>query len=153
MTFLTKIHELLVKIGSFILQPLVLLVIRLYWGYQFVLTGSGKFQHLDKVAGFFASLGIPAAKLNATMAASTEVIGGSLLILGLFSRFAAVALTCVMGVALCTADHEATFNLFKDPDKFFQTDPFLFLYCAVIVLCFGPGKIALDTLVFREKKA
>jgi putative oxidoreductase len=152
MSFLEKIHGLLVMIGRF-LQTFVLLVIRLYWGYQFFLTGKGKLMHLDKTTNFFASLHIPAPHINAIMAASTEMVGGILLLLGLFSRFASGALICVMCVAFYTADHDAVVALFRDhdPEKFFGADPFLFLYAAVLVFCFGPGKIALDRFVFKDE--
>ncbi|HZZ19156.1 MAG TPA: DoxX family protein [Opitutaceae bacterium] len=150
MNILSKIHGLLVQIGR-ILQCPVLLVIRLYWGWQFFLTGKGKLQHLDKVTNFFASLHIPAPHINAIMAASTEVTCGILLILGLFSRFASAALICVMCVAYYTAEHDALVGIFKDPDKFTGADPFLYLYAAVIVFCFGPGKIALDRFVFKDE--
>jgi putative oxidoreductase len=152
MKLITKVHGLLVSVGTFLRSP-VLLVIRLYWGWQFFLTGRGKLEHLDKTTSFFASLGIPAPHLNAIMASCTECSCGLLLLAGLFSRFASLALICVMSVAYCTAERDTLVTIFSDPDKFTGADPFLFLYAAVLVFCFGPGKIALDTLVFREKKA
>jgi len=152
MTFLTKIQGLLCALGR-LLQTPVLLIIRAFWGWQFVLTGKGKLMNLDKVTHFFASLHIPAPKLNAILASSTECTCGALLILGLFSRFASAALICVMCVAYYTADNEALHSIFSDPDKFTGADPFLFLYAAVLVFAFGPGKIALDTFVFKDPKA
>lgn len=152
MTILSKIQALLVAVGRFIQCPL-LLVIRLYWGWQFFVIGKAHLTHLDKTSSYFASLGIPMAKLNATMAGCTECVGGLLLLLGLFSRFASLALIGVMSVALLTAEKEAVKNIFSDPDKFLATDPFLFLYAAVLVFAFGPGKMALDNLVFKDKPA
>jgi len=152
MPLLSKIYALLVKVGTFLQCPL-LLVIRLYWGWQFFLTGKGKLMHLDKTTAFFASLNIPAPRLNCILASSTECVCGLLLLLGLFSRFASFALICVMCVAFLTADREAVTSIFSDPDKFTGATPFLFLYAAVIVFAFGPGKIALDTLIFKDKKA
>src|SRR5580698_10653746 len=136
MSIITRIHALLVRIGLMLQCPL-LLVVRLYWGWQFFLTGKGKLLHLDKTANFFASLHIPMPKLNAILASSTECTCGLLLLVGLFSRFASGALICVMCVALWTADRDAVNALFSDPDKFFGTDPFLFLYASVLVFCFG----------------
>jgi putative oxidoreductase len=150
MKFISKIHALLVRIGLFLQAP-VLLVIRLFWGWQFIQTGKGKLQNLDKVTNFFASLHIPAPHINAIMAASTEVSCGLLLCLGLFSRFASAALIGVMCVAYYTAEHDALVGVFHDPDKFTGADPFLFLYAAVIVFCFGPGKIAVDRFLFKEE--
>jgi putative oxidoreductase len=151
MSILSKIHALLAKIGE-ILQCPVLLVIRLYWGWQFFLTGKGKLTHLDKTANFFASLNIPMPKLNAILASSTEVTCGLLLLVGLFSRFASLALIGVMCVALWTADRAAVNAIFSDPDKFLGTDPFLFLYASVLVFAFGPGKISIDALICKDKR-
>jgi putative oxidoreductase len=152
MSILSRIHALLATIGRFLQCPL-LLVIRLYWGWQFILTGKGKLMHLDKTANFFGSLNIPSPKLCAIMASSTECIGGALLVLGLFSRFASLALIGVMCVALWTADRAAVTSLFSDPDKLFATDPFLFLYASVLVFAFGPGKISIDALISKDEKA
>lgn len=150
MKFISKIHALLVQLGH-VLQTPVLLVIRVYWGWEFFLTGKGKLQNLEKVTNFFASLHIPAPHINAIMAASTEVSCGLLLCLGLFSRFASAALICVMCVAFYTADHDALVGIFHDPDKFTGADPFLYLYAAVIVFCFGPGKLAVDRFLFKDE--
>jgi putative oxidoreductase len=152
MSILSKLHALLAKIGTF-LQCLVLLVIRLYWGWEFFLTGKGKLMHLDRTANFFASLNIPMPKLNAILASSTECTCGLLLLAGLFSRFASLALIVVMCVALWTADREAVTSIFSDPDKFTGATPFLFLYACVLVFAFGPGKISIDALICKDKKA
>jgi putative oxidoreductase len=85
------------------------------------------------------------------MVASTELVGGALLLLGLWSRFASAALIVLLCGAYYTADRDAVHALFTDPDKFFAADPFLFLYASVIVFCFGPGWLALDTLIYRKK--
>ena len=104
------------------------------------------------MSSYFASLGIPAPHLNAIMAASTETLGGLLLALGLFSRFASVALIGVMCVAYATAEREALNAIFSDTDKFTGATPFLFLYAAVLVLAFGPGRLAVDALLGKGKK-
>lgn len=151
MSLLSRLHALLGRIGGFLQNPL-LLAIRLYWGCQFFLTGRGKLLHLDRTASFFASLNIPAPKLNAILASCTECSCGLLLLLGLFSRFASPALITVMCVAYATADSEALHSIFTNPDKFLSADPFLFLLAALIVFVFGPGKISLDALIFKKKE-
>ncbi len=151
MTLLTKINTLLSAVGRFLAGPL-LLAVRLYWGWQFFVDGRGKLQNLDRVASYFASLHIPMPRLNVIMAASTQGVFGLLLMVGLCSRLAALPLIGVMCVAYATAEREALFAIFSDPDKFVSASPFLFLLASVIVLVFGPGKISLDALIFREKK-
>jgi putative oxidoreductase len=138
--------------ASFLQSP-VLLAIRLYWGWQFAQTGWGKLTHLERTAGFFASLDIPAPKLNAIMAGSTECLGGILLALGLHARPASVPLICCMLVAYWTADREAVIALASDPDKFVTAAPFLFLLASVIVLAFGPGRLSVDAWLAREARA
>jgi putative oxidoreductase len=132
------------------LQTPLLFVLRVYWGWSFAQTGWGKLTHLDRTTEFFASLNLPAPKLNAIMAGSTECFGGVLLALGLFARPISVPLAFTMIVAYATADRDAVQAIFSDTDKFTSAAPFLFLLVALIVLAFGPGKWSLDQL--RAKK-
>lgn len=148
-----QLRPLLVRldtVASWLQSPL-LLVIRCYWGWSFCQTGWGKLMHLDRTAGFFASLNLPLPKVNAALAGSTECLGGALLLVGLFSRVVSIPLIFCMLVAYATAEKEALQAIVSDTDKFTGAAPFLFLYAAVIVLAFGPGKFSLDCLFFRNK--
>src|SRR5437667_12889902 len=82
----TLAYEALIKTASSF-QSLFLLMVRLYWGWQFAQTGWGKLQHLPKVTNFFATLGIPAPAFSAFAISWLESIGGIGLALGLGSRF------------------------------------------------------------------
>jgi len=153
--FVGKLYRLLVSVASKLQSPL-LLAVRLYWGYQFMQTGWGKLQHLDKVTQFFTSLGIPAPALNAAFISGLELVGGALLALGLASRLVSLLFVGDMLVAYITADHAALFSFFSDPDKFVAAAPCTFLCASLLILIFGPGKYALDTLVghwFAKKSA
>ena len=145
------VYEALNGIGAF-LQPLVLLLLRLHWGWQFYLSGKGKLINHQRTADFFSALGIPAADLNAWFVGGVECFGGLLLLVGLFSRPTAFILAINMLVAYLsvTADREALLGMFSNPSAFVAADPFFFLLLAVIVLAFGPGKIAVDTLLKRR---
>jgi len=149
-----KLYALYVGLVSKLQSPF-LLIIRLYWGWQFFLTGKGKLMNLDRTAGFFANLNIPAPKLNAILAGSTECFGGLLLLLGLGSRIATVPLIFTMLVAYFAADSDKIKGIFNNPDAFVTAAPFLFLLTCVIVLIFGPGCFSLDAIIARscgEKK-
>jgi putative oxidoreductase len=135
------------------LQSPLLFVLRVYWGWSFAQTGWGKLMHVERTAEFFASLNLPAPKLNAIAAGSTECAGGVLLALGLFARPAALPLVFTMIVAYVTADREAVQAIFSDTDKFTGAAPFLFLLVALLVLAFGPGKWSLDHLRARRVAA
>lgn len=129
------------------LQSPLLLVMRLYWGWNFFVAGKGKLMNIDRTAGFFRDLHIPHPHLNAMMAGSVECFGGLLLLLGLGSRVITVPLIFTMIIAYVTAEHEALNAIFRDPDKFVSAAPFQFMLTAIIVLAFGPGKFSLDHLI------
>ena len=126
-----------------------LLLIRLYWGWQLIESGWGKLHHLDKVTDFFTSLGLPMPAQMAVFISCVEFFGGIFLALGLLSRLTALVLTVNLITAYITADREALFSIFSDPDKFYAAAPYTFLVASLIVLIFGPGKICLDTLLDR----
>jgi putative oxidoreductase len=121
-----------------------LLLVRLYWGWQFVQTGWGHLTHLPRVQEFFASLGIPAPAFTADAISCLEFFGGILLILGLASRLTGFLLACNMFTAYITADREALGSIIRDPGKFYNADPFTFLFASLIVLIFGAGFFSLD---------
>lgn len=137
------------------LQSFLLLAIRLYWGTGFLLSGYGKLGNAKGVAVFFADLGIPFPELNAYIAGGIEFFGGLLLIVGLFSRVAAIPLFIVMIVAYFTAHSDAIQNILTAPGVFVAQSPFNYMLAALIILAFGPGKISLDYLLcklFFQKK-
>jgi putative oxidoreductase len=121
-----------------------LLLVRLYWGWQFMQSGWGKLNHLDKVTSFFTDLGIPAPGLNAAFVSSLELFGGMLLFVGLASRPIALIMTINMIVAYITADREALMAIISDPGKFYGATPYTFLFACLMVLIFGPGKYSID---------
>jgi putative oxidoreductase len=144
-----KSYEMFVRAASSLESPF-LLIVRLYWGWQFMQTGWGKSGDLGKVTNFFTTLGIPFPALNAYFISGLEFVGGILLAVGLGSRLVAFLLAADMAVAYYIADHDALLAFFSDPDKFYAAAPFTFLVASLIILIFGPGRLALDTLIGRR---
>ena len=138
--------------GAVLMQSPFLLLVRLYWGWQFVQTGWGKVNNIAKVTGFFTDLGIPFPGRNAHFIAGLELVGGILLILGLLSRPIALMLTVNMLVAYVTADREALFSFLSEPDKFAAAAPFMFLLASLIVLLAGAGRFSLDALIATRNR-
>ena len=145
---LKKLYNLFFYYVAFGQSPFLLFV-RLYWGYQLIQSGWGKLHHLDKVTEFFTSLDLPVPAQTAVAISCLEFFGGIFLAIGLLSRLTSLALTINLIVAYITADREALFSIFSDPDKFYAAAPYTFLVASVIVLLFGPGKFAVDTLLNR----
>ena len=142
-------YGLLAKAGYWLESPF-LLVIRLYWGWNFFLSGKGKLGNLDGTTEFFTTLGLPMPKFQAILAASTECVGGLLLLIGLFSRLISIPLIITMIVAYAVADTDALKSLLaEDKDPFFKAAPFTFLMASLIIFIFGPGFVSVDR-IFRK---
>jgi putative oxidoreductase len=132
------------------LQSPFLLAVRLYWGWQFLVTGWGKLHNLPKITGFFASLNIPFPAFSAHAVSTLEFVGGILLILGLGTRLVGLLLAANMLVAYWTADHEALVSILSDPGKFYVADPYTFLFASLMALIFGAGLFSLDSTLARR---
>ena len=115
-----------------------LLLLRVWFGLVLAFGhGAGKIANFEKFAASVGSKhGIPLPELTAPFAIASEVVGGILLALGLFTRVAAIAIIGTMLVAAVWV-HRA------DP---FMDKEFALAYAvaALVVLISGPGKYSLD---------
>jgi putative oxidoreductase len=152
-TILERGYEFLTRIANSLRSPF-LLAVRLYWGWQLMQSGWGKLHNLAGVTEFFTSLGLPAPHFTAIAISNLELFGGALLALGLGSRLIGLALTGNMFVAYVTADRGALLSIFSDPGKFYNADPFTFLFASLLVLLFGPGYFSIDRIIqaIRDSK-
>jgi putative oxidoreductase len=144
-----RMYAWAVRIASTLQSPF-LLIVRVYWGVQLAQNGWGKLHHLPRVAEYFGSLGLPAPGFTAAFVALVEFLGGILLAIGLFSRFVGLVITVDMLMAYIMGDREAFLSFFSDPGKFYVADPYTFLFAALLILIFGPGRYALDTVLLRR---
>ena len=132
-------------------QTCLLLAVRLYWGFQFAQDGYGKLKHLSRVAEFFGSLNLPAPAATALFVALVEFVGGILFALGLGTRLVSLVLFVNMTVAyLSVPDDRVDFShILSNPSDFYSATPYTYWFAALLILIFGPGRIALDTLLRR----
>jgi uncharacterized membrane protein YphA (DoxX/SURF4 family) len=83
--------------------PAVVIIIRLMVGAVFLSEGTQKFLFpADVGAGRFERIGIPSPEVVAPFVGCFEIVCGALLLLGLFTRFAAVPLIIIMLTAITT---------------------------------------------------
>lgn len=129
---------------------IVLLAMRLFWGYKFFQAGWGKLGTIDNVTTFFESLNIMYPHYMAWLVAIVETGGGLLLMAGLFSRLAALPLAVTMITAYFTAHYDAVAGIFSNPEAFMDQAPFMFLLTALLVFAFGPGWFSLDHYFFGK---
>ena len=127
-----------------------LAILRAAIGVTFFLHGWQKlFQMgIPGVAGFFGQLGIPAPMAAATLIALLELVGGALLIAGLFTRWVSIPLAIDMLIAAL---------LVHLPAGFFAPNGvelvFLLLGGTAALALAGPGAFALDRLIARPRQS
>jgi putative oxidoreductase len=147
--FLVMLYRGLIALGKSF-QHLILLAIRLVWGWLFFGAGMGKLGDIDPIISYFTQLGIPYPALNAYFVGGLEFVGGCCLLVGFASRLFALPMAITMATAMATA-HSAQFHdFFHNPLGLVQTDPFSFFMAALLVFAFGPGLFSVDALIKRR---
>jgi putative oxidoreductase len=119
---------------------------RVALGWVFVQSGWGKLHDLPRVVEYFGSLGIPAPHLQAPFVAGVELLGGMLLLGGLFTRIAAIPLAMTMVVALLTAKHGEITNA----ADLYGSVEFLYLLGFGFLAAFGAGLLSVDEILVRR---
>jgi putative oxidoreductase len=112
-------------------------------GLVFVNTGWGKLHDLESVTGFFRELGIPYPELQAPFVASTELVCGALVLVGLGARLAAIPLIGTMLVAIATAIWPDAGSVVEVLGRVEVLYVVLFAWIAIA----GPGAVSLDALI------
>lgn len=122
------------------MQPLALLALRLVIGAILVGHGSHKvYGHMHEYAGYVSSLGLPA--WLGYVSAVVEFVGGILLILGFFTRCAAIAVFVNMCVAIARV-HWKHGLLGAGGYEF----PLAVAAIAFALIFYGGGPIAIDAI-------
>lgn len=136
-----KFHQCLDKLAW-----LPALLARISMGWIFAVSGWGKLNNLDGVIGYFESLGIPLASVQAPMVSILELVGGVALILGAGTRYFSAILVGIMAVAILTAhadDIESMADLFK-----------VYEYCYILLLGYlaihGAGCASVDKCLLKK---
>jgi putative oxidoreductase len=112
-------------------------VVRVVTGVLFVTFSLGKFIDHAKETADFTHYGIPAPEVTTYLVGTLELVGGALLIVGLFTRPAAFLLACNLVGAIATAGRVdgGSFHLGVAPTM---------LVAMMFLVWAGPGRVALD---------
>ena len=122
------------------------LLLRLVFGYFWLETGWAKLQNLDGFTQRFIGWDIPFPAFSAGLSAWTELIGGALLMLGLFTR-----LTCIpMAINMIVAIAFVVIKNVSGVDEFVELDETLYTLVFVWLMLAGPGKGSLDYFLARR---
>jgi len=121
------------------------ILIRLMVGAVFLSEGIQKFLFVDKLgAGRFAKIGLPNPELLGSFVGSFEIICGTLVSIGLFTRLAAIPLLIIMLVAIATTKAQLLVdNGFWSMLHDSRTD-WSMLLGSIFLIIKGGGKWALD---------
>ncbi|OGB89468.1 MAG: hypothetical protein A3G35_09460 [candidate division NC10 bacterium RIFCSPLOWO2_12_FULL_66_18] len=125
--------------GITVLRVVVGIVFLAHGGQKLFVWGFGG------VAGFLGQVGIPAPMLAAVVVTLVEFLGGLALLLGLFTRWAAIPLAINMAVAILTVHLRAGFFL---PNGYEFALTLLAANVALILL--GSGEASLDSLLGKR---
>ena len=133
------------------LTSLALLVGRVFIGVCFIVHALGKLGvvgtgNMQGFVGWLESLGVPYAPVQARMAMLSELVGGGLLALGLFTRPACLLLLGTMIVAGRLGHRGSGYLITNEPPGAEYTIN-LAAICFVFLLL-GPGAFSLDALIF-----
>ena len=127
------------------MQNTTVLVGRILLGLIFVLSGFSKIAGFDGTVGYIASKGLPMPTLVAALTILVELGGGLALVVGFYTRQAAVALALF---TLLTGFIFHNFWAADDASKMMQQINFmknLSIAGGMLVLAaFGPGSIGID---------
>lgn len=128
-------------------QATVLLILRLIVGIAFILHGWGKIQ--SPFSWMPPEAGVPG--ILQFLAALSEFGGGIALILGLLTRFASLGLAFTMlGATLVHAVIKG--DPFVNMTGGGSYEPALgYLGMSLLFIAMGPGKFALDKMIFGER--
>ena len=135
------------RIGSARQAQMALGLVRIVAGIVFMAHGYQKFfqMGIPGVTGFFGGLGIPLPGIAAPLVSTVELVGGFLLAIGFFARFAAIPLVIDMATAI-TVVHA--------PNGFFAPKGvefvLLLMISALAVGIAGAGAFSIDAATSRQ---
>ena len=126
-------------------QPWGLTVLRVVVGAVFLIHGCQKLFvfGFHGVAGFLGPLGVPAPGVFAVIVTLVEFVGGALLIVGLFTRWAALLLAVDMLVAILLVHLKHGFFNQQQGYEY----PLTLLAATIALALAGPGAASVDGVI------
>jgi len=141
------------------LQSPLLLLIRIYIGYQCIISGYAHITHFQNTVEAFKGWDVPMPEFNVAFSAITEMVGGALLLVGFATRLISIPLIGNFIVAFLAVNlsdphyRDLLRNFWNNQDVLLKDDAFPFLAAAILILVFGPGWLSVDGIIkyFRRK--
>ena len=129
-------------------RNLILLILRLLIAYGFSMPALLKVNYLKETATWFENVSIPFPTLATYLVSGIESVGIVLLVVGLFTRYISILLSCVMLGAIFFVHLP---NGFSAANSGFEI-PLYYLLFLILFASYGAGKYSLDRLLFKDGK-
>jgi uncharacterized membrane protein YphA (DoxX/SURF4 family) len=131
--------------------PAAVLIIRILVGSIFLSEGIQKFLFPEALGvGRFVKIGIPNPEFFAPFVGCVEIIGGSLILLGLLTRLVAIPLLINMFVAIYSTKLAVMHEFWKIAHEA-RTD-YAMILSLLFLLVVGGGSISLDRLITNKER-
>lgn len=128
------------------------LLIRLMVGLVFLSEGIQKFLFpAIRGAGRFEKIGLPNPEFLGDLVGIFEILGGTLVLIGLFTRFASLPLVVIIIVAIITTKSTVLLNEGFWPMLHGSRTDWSMLLGSVYLMINGGGKWSFDLLLFKIK--
>lgn len=127
-------------------KNIVILMARWLIAYGFAVPALAKINNLEGTIVWFEQIHIPFPVLAAYLVSSVETLGIVLLVLGLFTRYISILLSCVMLGAILFVHLQHGFSVANNG---FEIPLYYFLFL-MIFSSYGAGKYSLDHLLFKN---
>lgn len=134
--------------------PWALLLLRVFLGLCFVVHGLGKLGlvgpgNMAGFTGWLRALGLPFPALQARAAMLTELLGGTCIACGLFTRVAAVFCFFAMAVAVAIGHKGGGYLITNNPPG--NEYALNLAMLMVVLMLLGPGPFSLDYCLFAAR--
>ena len=140
----------LILLGNRSLEEFAVLLARISLGVFFAISGGNKLlfaSHYTEMYETIAGAGIPFPHVMTYFVSSVELVGGCLLIIGLFSSLCCVALIIDMIVAIITvqlATIPKALSFIDWLDDFLYLPQVMYIIIFLWLISSGPGKLSID---------
>ena len=131
------------------LRDIPLLAMRLILAYGFWTPAMMKWKNIDGIAEWFASMNYPLPLFNAYAAATTELMGAIMLLIGFGTRLISIPLMVIMLVAIFTVHLSGGFEAGNNGFEI----PLYYMIMLFTLLVYGGGRISLIGLIRKFQKA
>ena len=132
--------------------PSSIVLVRFLIAVVFVGEGIQKFLFPQALGtGRFIKIGIPAPEIFAPFVGVVEIAGGLLVLFGLFTRFAALALTINISVAIITTKIPMLFIDGISPMLHESRVDFCMFFGCIFLLIAGAGLLSIDYKLSKKK--